>query len=448
MLPRYDLVVIGTGSAGSTAAAACRAEGWSVAVVDRQPYGGTCPNRGCDPKKVLVGVAMAFDQAAAFRGHGIVAGGIRMAWSDLVAFKRTFTDPVPASREESFAERGIDCFHGVARFTGPTTLDIAGTAVEAGHIVVASGATPASLPGADHMLASDGFMELDTLPDTIVFVGGGYISMEFAHLAARAGAGVTVLHRGSRILDGFDPDLAAALVERSRLAGIDVELESEVAGVSPNPSGGFDVSVKRHGEARTITAALVVHGAGRVPDVDALDLAAGHVERTKRGVTVSSRLQSVSNPQVYAAGDCADTGAPPLTPVAGYEGGIVAANLLGGSEAHDAGAVPSVAFTIPPIARVGLLEAEARQQGLVVDIKLQRTEGWYSSKRLREPVSACKTIVDQQTGRILGAHLLGPHADEVINVFALAIQQGLTVKDLRNVRWAYPTNGSDLGYML
>ncbi|MGE0042125.1 MAG: NAD(P)/FAD-dependent oxidoreductase [Vicinamibacterales bacterium] len=450
MSARYDLVVIGTGTAGSTIATTCRREGWSVAVVDRRPYGGTCANRGCDPKKVIVGAAHAFDQAHAFLGKGLWSEGLRMAWGELQAFKRTFTDPVPESREEAYRTAGIDRYHGTARFTGPATVEVEGTTLHARHVAIATGATPRRLDvaGAEHVRTSDDFLDLARLPDSIAFIGGGYISLEFAHAAARAGARVTVLHRGRRILEGFDPDLAGALAERSRLAGIDVVLGAEVTAVSPNGAGGFDLAVDGAEGPRTVAAALVVHGAGRVPDLGDLDLPAGGVAHGRRGVAVDDRLRSVSNPTVYAAGDAADTGTPGLTPVAGLEGRIAAANLLGGDERLDAGQVPSVAFTLPPLARVGLLEAEARERGLAVEVKHGDTSGWFSSRRLGEPVSAFKTLVETGTGRLLGAHLLGPHADEVINVFALAIARGLTVADLKRVTWAYPTNGSDISYML
>ncbi|MGE3275522.1 MAG: NAD(P)/FAD-dependent oxidoreductase [Vicinamibacterales bacterium] len=450
MSARYDLVVVGTGAAGGAIARACRERGWRVAVVDGRPYGGTCANRGCDPKKVLVGVAHAFEQAQAFLGKGLWTDGLRMAWGELQTFKRSFTDPVPRAREEAYASAGIDCYHGRARFTGPTTLRIGDDRVEAAYLAIASGARPAPLdvPGAEHVITSDDFLDLERLPASVAFIGGGYVSMEFAHVTVRAGARTTILHRGGRLLEGFDPDLAAALEERSREAGIDIELGAEVQGVTPNGNGGFDVTIAGTAGTRTVSAELVVHGAGRVPDIDDLDLAAGGVERGRRGIAVNDRLQSTSNARVYAAGDAADSGLPPLTPVAGYEARIVTSNLLGEEARVDYGAVPSVAFTLPPLARVGLLEAEAREQGLEVEVRHASTADWYSSRRLAQPISAYKTLVDRRTGRLLGAHLFGPHADEVINIFALAIRQRLTAKDLKQTLWAYPTNGSDIDYML
>ncbi len=164
---------------------------------------------------------------------------------------------------------------------------------------------------------------------------------------------------------------------------------------------------------------------------------------------VNEYLQSVSNPAVYAAGDAAASGGPPLTPVAGYEGGIVAANLLNGNmTTADYKGIPSVAFTVPPLAAVGLQEAAARQQGLRFRVHKEETSGWYSSRRIAEDHSGFKVLIEEETERILGAHLVGPHAEDTVNLFALAIRSGLTARDLKQTIFAYPTHASDVAYML
>jgi glutathione reductase (NADPH) len=444
----FDLIVIGSGSAAGAVTSQCRAAGWAVAMIDKRPFGGTCALRGCDPKKVLVGAAAAVDAVHGLARKGLRPAGLAIDWADLMTFKRTFTDPYPERREASLVASGIEVFHGAARFAGPSIVLVGDAALEASRaILIAAGARPAglSITGREHLRTSDEFLELATLPQSIAFVGGGYISFEFAHVAARAGARVTILHRGERPLQGFDPDLVDRLVARTRTLGIDVRLGAEVQGIeSVGPgfrvvaSGGAPVDVE-----------LVFHGAGRVPDLDGLDLAAAGVRASRRGVEVNEFLQSVSNPKVYAAGDCADTKGPALTPVAGYEGRIVAANLLEGQKTTaDYAAIPSVAFTIPPLASVGLGEADARAQGLRFSAKLQDTASWYSSRRLGEEASACKVLVEEKTGRILGAHLLGPHADEVINLFTLAMRAGVSADAFKTTMWAYPTNGSDTAHMV
>lgn len=236
------------------------------------------------------------------------------------------------------------------------------------------------------------------------------------------------------------------LVEASREIGIEIYLGAPVRAIDRTPTG---FAVRTAGDKnRSFETDLVVHGAGRVPDIDDLNLQAAGVQREKRGIKVNEYLQSVSNPAVYAAGDAAVSG-PPLTPVAGYDGKIVAANLLEGNhEKPNYLGVPSVVFTIPPLASVGLQGSEARKQGLEFRVNHQDTSGWYSSRRIAEAHSAFKVLIEEETDRILGAHVLGAHAEEIINMFALAIRQKLPAEDLRNLLYAYPTHASNIPYML
>jgi len=447
---RFDLVVIGTGSAASTVASQCRSAGWQVAIVDSRPFGGTCALRGCDPKKVLVGAAEVIDGNHRMKGKGIRTEKVWIEWPELMRFKRSFTEPVPKSREASFAKAGMAVFHGRARFVGPTAVQVDADVLEGRHVVVATGAMPEKLqiPGAEYVTISDQFLELDELPPRILFIGGGYISFEFAHVAARGGAHITILHRGSRPLGRFDPDLADQLVQRTRDLGVDVQFQTDVKEIA-SMSNGLTVRASIDGKTRAFHADMVVHGAGRIPEIDDLDLTAAGVKYEKRGVVVNEFLQSVSNPAVYAAGDAAASGGPPLTPVAGYEGEIVAANLLEGNHRKpNYLAVPSVVFTVPPLAAVGLSEQSARAQGLRFRMNHQKTSGWYSSRRVGEECSGFKVLVEEGSGRILGAHLLGPHAEEVINLFALAIRSGLSATDLTEMMFAYPTHASDILYMV
>ena len=451
MMRTFDLIVIGSGSAAGTVASRCRAAGWTVAMIDKQPFGGTCALRGCDPKKVLVGAAAAVDAARALSGKGVRPNGLAVDWAQLMQFKRTFTDPVPEQRKSSLARSGIETFDGIARFIGPSQLTVGTSTLEATRaIVIATGAQPAdlSIQGREHVMTSDHFLELASLPPTLTFIGGGYISFEFAHVAAGAGARVTILHRGQRPLARFDPELVDRLIARTSAAGIDVRLEAEVRAVERLGSLCRVTFRDAHGEA-VIDSDLVVHGAGRVPDIGDLSVDAAGIRASRDGIEVNQYLQSVSNPIVWAAGDCAATDGPPLTPVAGYEGRIVATNILEGPHiTADYRAIPSVVFTLPPLAGVGLLEEEARKQALDFTVNHQDTASWYSSRRVGEEFAAFKVLVENGTGRILGAHLLGPHADETINVFALAMRFGITADQFKQMLWAYPTQASDTSYMV
>lgn len=491
----FDLIVIGTGTAASTAASECSSAGWSVGIIDSLPFGGTCALRGCDPKKVLVEAAKIIDSNQRHKNKGIIGSeAVHVKWSDLIRFKRTFTDPFPKHREEGYIKAGIVPFHGHARFIGPTTVkvdvDSSGTNnnnnihLKGKHILIATGSKPMNLniTGSENIITSDQFLDFgyDNLPDRIVFVGGGYISFEFAHIAARAGAKVTILHRSKQPLEHFDPDLVNRLIQRSRDIGIDVRLDAQVERIDkssslttttfngqhknklvvhyskkdPSSNSSDDDNDNEMASSSIITAVeadMVVHGAGREPNIDGLDLmnAAG-IEYTRRGITVNEYLQSVSNPSVYAAGDVAASRGLPLTPVASYDGDIVANNLIKGNtiKTNYAG-LPSVVFTIPPLVSVGMQEKEAKDQGLRFKIKHEDTSGWASSRRVGESCAGFKVLIEEDTNRILGAHILGPHAEEIINIFSIAIRLGLSAKDLNDpILYTYPTNSSDIVYML
>ena len=449
MSKQYDLIAIGSGTAASVAASRCRAAGWKIAIVDHLPFGGTCALRGCDPKKVIVGVAEAVDAARRLRGKGIGGGEPVVDWRALMAFKRGFTDPVPEMKEQSFERSGIDVYHGEARFRGPTSIEVGDTLLESRFVLVATGAVPARLgiPGEEHFITSTDFLELDELPPRIVIVGGGYISAEFSHIAARAGARVTVLQRSDRLLPPFDADLVTWLTEKSRALGIDVRVDAPVARIE-RTRDGYTVEATIEGNATTFDADIVVHAAGRVPELDALDLDAARVETEKGSIKLNEYLQSVSNPAVYAAGDAASKG-PPLTPVAAHDARVASANMLEGNQRKpNYSGVPSVVFSIPPLAMVGLTEEKAREQGCKFRVQTQKVADWYTARGAGEPLYGFKVIIEEPTQRILGAHLVGPHVDEVINTFALAVRHGITATQLRDTMFAYPTGGSDVGYML
>ncbi len=449
MTKQYDLIAIGTGAGASGAASRCRSAGWSVAVIDHLPFGGTCALRGCDPKKVLVGAAEAIDHSRRMRGKGIAGGEPAIAWNELIEFKRTFTAPVPAMKEKNFAKNGIDAYHGRARFRGPRSVEVGGEVLEGRFILIAVGAVPMRLgiPGEEHLTTSTEFLELDQLPKKIVLVGGGFIAAEFSHIAARAGAQVTVLQRGDRMLTAFDQDLVGWLLEKFHEIGIDVRLKTHVTAIEKS-GGGLSVRASSNGKDEVFTADLVVHAAGRAPDLDPLDLAAAGVASEKGRLKLNEFLQSVSNPAVYAVGDAAMSG-PPLTPVASHDARVAATNMLDGNhQKPNYLGVPSVAFTIPPIASVGLSEKQARDKGLKFRMRSEKASDWYTARRVAETTYGFKVLIEEGTDRILGAHLIGPHVDEVINIFALAIRKGLTAEDLKTTMFAYPTGASDIGYMV
>ncbi|EAP98698.1 regulatory protein [Janibacter sp. HTCC2649] len=324
----YDLIVIGAGMAGVAAANKCASQGWSVGIVDALPYGGTCALRGCDPKKILRRGAEIIDSARLMRGKGIDDDGLVINWADLMKHKHGFTDPVPQNMEDGLTGNGVDTLHGLARFAGMNSLEIDGSHYQATHFLIATGARPRPLdfPGHQLMVESTDFLDLTALPPRILFVGGGFISFEFAHIAARASSTPTVIDRGPRPLKGFDPDLVELLIARGAEAGIQL-LRSTIITAIEKSQNGYQATVERSGHTETMEFDLIVHGAGRTPDLSSLNLESAGVDWDEHGVRVAPHLQSTTNPAVYAAGDSANTPGMPLTPVAVIEGKVAASNM-------------------------------------------------------------------------------------------------------------------------
>lgn len=445
-MTKYDLIVIGTGGAGYQVAIRCREAGWKVAAIDREPFGGTCSVRGCIPKKVLSGTAHIADMTRRLNEVDVLSPSI-INWRKLIAFKRSFTEPVPPDTVEGLEKAGVEVYSGSPAFVNDTTLELDGEQLQAEHIHIATGLEPAKLPieGFEHLIDSDAFLDLPELPQRIIFVGAGYISFEFAHVAAICGAKVTMLHADNQPLAQFDPDIIAMLCDASRELGIDVVLNAAAK------------TITKEGEKYVVTAAndekyvadLVVHGAGRVPSISDMSLEAANVDYDKRrGIVVDDFMRSPSNPHITAAGDVANAG-PQLSPVSKWQGAIAANTLLEDPQPQpDYFSTPSVVFTSPPVAKVGYLEHEAHEKGLDFEVTTKDLSDWFDSKRLNQPFTMSKILVERHTGKILGAHLMGDSAAELINIFSLAIETGLTIEQLKAPIFAFPTASDDLRAML
>ncbi|MDW7774464.1 MAG: NAD(P)/FAD-dependent oxidoreductase [Desulfobulbaceae bacterium] len=437
----YDAFVIGAGTAGTTAAFKLKANGFKVGIVDNRPLGGTCALRGCNPKKILWG----FADLAAKTGALNAITDARIEWADLITFKRTFTDPVPGWTEEMLKDEGIDVYRKKAKFTGRQALEIDGKTVSAGKIVIASGATPRKLgiAGEEFVTLSDAFLDLADLPQTILFIGGGYISLEFANMVNAWGRKAIIFHSGPAILKGFEPDIVDLLMKGMKKRGIDVFTESPVTGVRQE---GKKLVVEA-GD-KEVGCDLAVHGAGRVPDIEEIDLKAGNVDADAKGILVNEYLQSTTNKDVYAAGDAAGVGLP-LTPTASMHGVIVAENITeGNTRKVNHFATPSVVFSIPPLASVGMTEKQARDKSLDFRVNFTENTDGFDSRRLGLKSSGYKVLIDNKGGGILGAHLHGENADEAINIFALAMREKIPADNLAKVLWTFPTTISDIEDMV
>lgn len=447
MKRKYNGIIIGTGTAGYTAAIRLTKAGKKTAVIDKVPYGGTCALRGCQAKKYLVAAAEAIERGEALVGLGL-ASPSAMVWQDLIRSKNEFTGPIPESTEAGLRSAGIDTYHGQAEFTGLNVIRVEDKEMEADRIVIATGARPRSLdiPGEELVTTSDRFLDLDAMPDSVLFIGGGYISFEFAHVAAKAGAKVTIVHRSKRPLPRFDRELVARLIKASEAAGIRVVTEMPVVRIKKD--GRQNAVIGENGRIETFKADLVVHGAGRVADISPLQPDRGNVQYTPKGIRVNDYMQSVSNPSVYAIGDAADTPFK-LAPVTDLQAEVAAQNIIDGNRiSADYTAIPSVVFSLPPLAGVGLTEKQAQERGIRIKVNSGDASGWASSRRIGQKHAAYKVLLDPEGQRILGAHLLGHNAGEMINIFAMAIKFHLTTDDLKSVLWAYPTHISDIKYMI
>lgn len=441
----FDVLIIGVGTAGQVVAYNSKEAGLSVGIIDNRPPGGTCALRGCDPKKVLVSAAEAIDWYQRLSQLGTIEGKVKIDWPKLAKFKQSFVASVSEYVEKGLKNAGIKFFKGSAKFIDENSLTVDGQILKAKNIVIATGAVPTKLniPGEQFVTISDDFLDLKKLPKKIIYIGGGYISFEFAHVTKRAGADVKILHRSGKLLPNFDQDLVEMLVKASRDIGIDIHTNEPVVKVEKNGAG-----FKVHTNSTQYDADLVVHGGGRDAALADLNLEKIKVEYDRKGVKVNEFLQTIKYPNIYAAGDASSYGLP-LTPVADKEGLVVSKNIIGKEKVKaDFKAIPSVVFTIPPLASVGLTEDQAKEKGVNFETKSADTSSWYSSRRINEKFSYFKTIIEKNTHKILGAHLLGENSEELINLFALAIKFNLTAEDLSKLPYAYPTHTSNIVYMV
>lgn len=448
-IKEFDVFVIGTGSSGKTIAFDCAAAGMKVAIADNREYGGTCANHGCDPKKVLAGATEIYQAAKNLEGKGFIDIPT-VDWESLQQYKQTFTSAVPAANEKRLIKAGITLYHQSPKFLDENTLSVEGKTVKAKKIVIATGLKSLELKiqGREYLKTSDDFLSLEKLPKEITFIGGGYIGMELAHIAARCGAKVTIIQSGDAVLKDFDKDLTEKLVEVSKEIGIKIVFGARVNKVEKLQKN-FRVSYKTEDKIESIITELVINSAGRVPSIDDLDLTKGNVDFEKRGITVNEFLQNTGNPNVYACGDVAASAYPPLTPTANLEAQILSENIRKGNKLKlPKIVIPSVVHCIPQLAMVGISESEIKSETDKYQINFKDVPHWFSAKHKNEAEYMFKVIINKEKQTIVGAHVLASNAGELINLFTLAINQQMTISEIKNMVFAYPTWGSDMKSML
>ena len=445
----YDVVIIGGGNAGMGVTAPARNAGKTVAMVEPAEFGGTCNNRGCVPKKVLVAAAHVLDAISRAGAHKISVGSARLDWAALIDREKQMIAPLSDSFADSLQKRGVHLVRAHGRFVTPNAVKAGGQVYEAEHIVIATGSRPRPLafPGAELMITSDDVLSERTQPRDIVFVGGGVIAFEFAHVYARAGTKVTILNAGGRFLPRHDADAVAQVIVETRRIGVDIRASVEVKAIAQSGER-LRVVFEEDGMERTIEVERVVNSAGRIANTEGLDLESGRVAVDHGRLVHDDHLRSTSNARVWIAGDALSDTAQ-LSPLATYEGRIVGQNIAEGPKHKpDYSAIPFCLFTIPVLASIGLTEEDARDRGLDVHVAVNDMREWLSGRTYAEPAAWVKVISERDSGRILGAHIVGHSGDDLIHMFALAMRHGITTRDFSEMVYAYPTFASDVRYMM
>jgi glutathione reductase (NADPH) len=445
----FDVVILGGGNAGMGVTVATREAGLSVAMIEPDLLGGTCPNRGCMPKKVLVAAAHALDEIERAAAHHITVGKPSLDWAALIDREKAMIAGIPGSLGQLMGRRGVEVFRDHGRFAGPNMVAVGGDILEAKHIVIATGSTPRKLPfpGAELMITSDDVLSERKLPASVVFVGGGVIALEFSHVYARAGAQVTILEVLPRLLDNMDADAVAQLGVATERIGVAINTGVEVQRIE-RVRNRLRVVYQDGGSERTIEAERVVNGAGRVPDIDGLDFAAGNIAAERGRIAHDAYLRSTSNPAVYVCGDAVAETAQ-LSPIATYEGRTVGRNIAEGPKHRpDYTGIPSCVFTVPALASVGLTQAAAEEKGLEFRAAVNDVHEWLSGRTYAETTAWAKVLIDAKTDRVLGAHLVGHAGEELIHIFGLAMKHGITASEVRDFVYGFPTFSADIKSML
>jgi glutathione reductase (NADPH) len=444
----FDVFVIGSGIAGQTVAETCAKAGKKVAIVDNREFGGTCANRGCDPKKVLMSLTEILENAHNLKKKDILKSP-KFNWKKLQKFKKKFTAKVPESTEKKLKNLGITLYHQSPKFLDERTVLVEGKKIIAKHYVIATGYEPRkfNFDGHKHLKSSDEFLNLKALPKHITFMGAGYVGMELAHIAVRAGVKVTVIDSGERPLSAFDKDLVKELTHYSKKLGIDYIFKAKITSLQKLRKN-YKITYVKGGKKQTFKSRMVFNTAGRVPAISQLDLKKANVLFSDAGIETNAFLQSKSNTAVYACGDVSANGLP-LTPLSGLEGHIAAKNILEGNQKKlSYPVIPSVVFTLPNLASVGYSEEEAQARFKNIVVKQGVANTWFNAKRINAPVYSYKILLNERTDEIVGAHLLGPEAAETINIFAMAINAKMTARDLKTTIFTYPSWVNDVKSMV
>ena len=432
----FDLITIGAGSGGVRASRMAAKTGAKVAVVEESRVGGTCVMRGCVPKKLLVYAADFAHHFGDARGFGWDVAEPSFDWGELISNKNVELDRLEGIYQRILRESNVTLLDGRGVVTGPNAVEVAGKTYTAEKILIATGSRPhlPDVPGIEHAITSNEALDLAELPNRIVIVGGGYIAVEFAGLFNALGADVAIIIRAGNILRGFDEDIRDTLVDEMEKQGVTVHRECVVRSIEKS---GEDYSLRLHG-TETIECDRVFYATGRRPNTQGLGLEAAGVELNDHGAIKVDEYFQTAAPSIFALGDVIDR--VQLTPVAINEGmAFVATQFEGRPTAMNYDFVPAAVFSHPPVGTVGLMEAEARENGGEVDIYLSRFRPMKHTLSGRDARTMMKLVVDRASQRVVGVHMVGDDAPEIVQGFAVALKCGATKQQFDATVGIHPT---------
>jgi glutathione reductase (NADPH) len=433
----YDLFTIGAGSGGVRASRMSAGRGARVAVAEERYLGGTCVNVGCIPKKLLVYASSFREEFEDAEGFGWSVGPRENDWARLIANKDREIERLNGVYARLLDAAGVERIEGRARIVDPHTVAVGERTFTAENILVAVGGWPErpEIPGIEHAITSNEAFALPELPRRVLVVGGGYIAVEFAGIFQGLGAQVTQLYRGPLFLRGFDDDIRRALADEIRKSGVDLRFDENPVSIERLPSGALRATLAG---GSTLEADAILYATGRKPLTADLGLEKAKVAIGARGEILVDEYSRSSVPSIWAIGDVTDRIS--LTPVALHEGMCLAATLFGGQPTKPAYEnVPSAVFSQPPLGAVGLTEASARERFGEVDVYRSRFRELKHTLSGRDQQTLMKLVVEPRSDRVVGAHMVGPHAGEIIQGIAIAMQCGATKAQFDATIGIHPT---------
>lgn len=440
----YDTIIIGAGPGGLSAAFDLSQQ-QSVLIIENDLWGGTCPNRGCDPKKMLYSAVETKQRQESLSGFGLT-GNTTINWPELMAFKSAYTDSVPANTLAGLSGSNITTVYGPAKFISETEISVNDALYSADNFVLATGQSPVipNITGRHFLKTSTDFLALKTLPEKMVFIGAGYVSIELANIAAAAGSEVHIIQHNNQILREFPTVYTNRLIDNLKNSGIHFHFDTTVTEVRKT-----DIGYQLLGDNELdLTVDLAISALGRHPNVETLNLPDAGVDVDSHGIVVDDHL-TTSNEHIYTVGDVISRKQPKLTPVSTFEGHYVSNQLLGQStHAISYPPIPVTVYASPQLSQVGVPLEQAQKDPEHYEVRIQDTTKWYTFNRIKEPEASVTTIFDKSTHLLVGAVAYTTIAEELINYLTPLIANKTPKSAVDQLIFAYPTPASDLDYYL